>query len=265
MIWIKDHTARIRELLSIGDARSLTYASLEARLALERVCYERLRISHEYISPSDLRKWRPQYVVETVIATVDEKIASGFKLSVRAEDSQEYVEVGTQIGFDPRQINRYWQAMSSFLHCELPRNSKEYTTHYRPANRMREKIEEVLAELERLSEGTLVASVVLDAVSFTCVCGQKNKRSARMLKHDSYINCISENCKEQYRVEIEGGSTSFERRKIFLTCHHCKMTASFPYRPLAEMPHDTIGGFKCVDCGTDNAFQWRVMQVKKKE
>ncbi|CCV13286.1 hypothetical protein [Mesorhizobium sp. STM 4661] len=65
MIWLKQYTAKIEELLNQDTPESLTYAALECRLAIERICYERLRNAHDYISHDDLKRWQPQYVVNT--------------------------------------------------------------------------------------------------------------------------------------------------------------------------------------------------------
>ncbi|MBN8848758.1 MAG: hypothetical protein J0I73_11770 [Sphingomonas sp.] len=49
MIDLSDSIATIRAQLEEGSPRNLTYAALECRLALERICYERLRAMHDYI------------------------------------------------------------------------------------------------------------------------------------------------------------------------------------------------------------------------
>ena len=123
MNWLREYTDRIRAHLAAGEESSLTYAALEVRLALERVCYERLRTSHDYISTDDLRRWRPNYVVQTLMEMVDPKIASEWTLSMGSEpgdNPERYVEIGTQKGFDPKTIGLLWQAMSSFLHLSRP-------------------------------------------------------------------------------------------------------------------------------------------------
>lgn len=50
MIYLPPLIDRIKALLAEGTDSSVTYAALEARLALEKVCYDRLRQRHDYIS-----------------------------------------------------------------------------------------------------------------------------------------------------------------------------------------------------------------------
>jgi hypothetical protein len=67
---IKSIIATIEALLAQGTPQAITYAALECRLAIEKVCYDRLKIAHDYISHHDLRRWQPQHVVQTLIAEV---------------------------------------------------------------------------------------------------------------------------------------------------------------------------------------------------
>jgi hypothetical protein len=265
--WLKEYTDRIRSHLAAGDESGLTYAALEARLALERVCYERLRTSHDYISADDLRRWKPSYIVQTLMEQVDPKIASEWTLSTGYEPGDNpgrYIEIGTQKGFDPKTINLLWQAMSSFLHCPVPRNSKDWLTHYRPAQTMRPKIEEALQELDRIAEGSLIGAMVFGEVSFDCVCGQENRRATQVLTHNQIVNCIREGCTESYRVEKQGDDFLFERRKLVVHCHSCNEAIGFPYRKLAEMPKDSHCIFSCKKCTAENRLIWRLGYVKSK-
>ena len=59
---------RIQALLAEGTEQSITYAALEARLALEKVCYDRLRQAHDYISHAQLRRWQPRDVINTLMS-----------------------------------------------------------------------------------------------------------------------------------------------------------------------------------------------------
>lgn len=266
MIWIKEYTDKVRSHLAEGSASALTYAALEVRLALERVCYDRLRTAHDYISADDLRSWKPNYIVQRLMEQVDPKITSEWTLSIGSEPGDSptsYVEVGTQKGFDPKKVNQLWQAMSSFLHSAMPKSREDSLPHYRPADTMQAKIEEALQELDRIAEGTLIGAMVFGAVSFDCVCGQKNRRATQVLSHNEIVNCIREGCKESYRVDKQGDDFSFERRKLVVHCHSCDEAFGFAHRELAEMPKDSHGAFHCKECGAENRFMWRLGHFKK--
>lgn len=129
MLWLKPYTEKIQRLVDTGTPESLTYSALEARLAIERVWYERLRVAHDYISHADLKRWQPGHVVTTLMREVDPGIAESFSFPIStttAKDDEdcsienfskyEYVEVGKQVGFDSAKLGKLWNALSSFLH-----------------------------------------------------------------------------------------------------------------------------------------------------
>jgi hypothetical protein len=59
MIDVQKIISTVEALLADGTPQSITYAALECRLAIEKVCYDRLKVVHDYISPHDLRRYRP--------------------------------------------------------------------------------------------------------------------------------------------------------------------------------------------------------------
>jgi hypothetical protein len=265
---LAEYTDRIKALLADGSDSALTYAALEARLAIERVCYERLKISHDYISADDLRTWKPQYVVQTLMEMVDPQIAGEWTLSIGSEpgdNPKEYVPVGTQKGFDPKKLSELWQAMSSFLHSRVPKSRDAAIPHYADVEKIRPKLVEVLQELERIGQGTAIGAMVFEQVSFECRCGQMNKRAQNGLSHGATLNCIREGCKEQYVVEKKDGDFYFDRKTITATCHKCRHEAHFGYREVTELPRGRHGRFDCSECGAQNAVEWKLMQLDHKK
>jgi hypothetical protein len=225
MNWMADYTDRIRALMDDNSEASLTYAALEARLAIECICYERLKLAHDYISADDLRTWKPQYVVQTLMEMVDPKIASEYTLSIGSEpgdDPKEYLEVGVQKGFDPKKLSQLWQAMGSFLHNRLPRSRDALISHYATVEKIRPKLTEALQELDRIGQGTMMGAMVFEQVSFECRCGQSNKRAKHGLSHGATINCIREDCREQFTVEKIDDEFYFSAKTIPITCCECR-------------------------------------------
>lgn len=67
MINLEPSISQIEVLMAENTEASLTYAALECRLAIERICYERLRLAHDYISNDDLKRWQPRDIVNILI------------------------------------------------------------------------------------------------------------------------------------------------------------------------------------------------------
>ena len=272
MINLREIIDRINLLLSEDTDASVTYAALEGRLALEKVVYDRLRQRHDYISHDELKRWQPGAVVTTLMQDVDPHIAEGMTISigspvsagVKPEDD-EYVEIGTEIGFDSKRIAKMWQALANLaLHVRLPKNKDDGIPAYGEKALIRAKIEEVVAELERLSKSTMSSSgiPVGGEVTFECVCGLKNRRRAALLRAGQVVSCINPDCKASWKVHAKGGKYTFEAQTGNVKCEKCKATNLIPWRSLRDMKYDQTASFNCHNCDQKNFIQWRLKQVR---
>ena len=265
---------QIEKLINVNTAASVTYAALECRLAIERVCYERLRIAHDYISPDDLKKWQPRDVVKTLIQEVDAYAASTCTLSICKDpipdgsegptladfEKMEFLPIGTQVGFNPNKLGSIWHALSNLaLHTPVPENSGKDIQTYGNVEEIKSKIRETLLELKRLKDGNLLMSSGFGNItSFECVCGSTNKRSIDLLKHGQTINCINPECNESYK--FEQSKNLFLRRAFKVSCQLCEQEHELPKKTLEKMPVDKALPFKCEGCGDQITLVWRPMK-----
>ena len=159
----------VEDLIEEDTPASLTYAALECRLAIERICYERLRLAHVYISNNELKRWQPQGVVNTLIQEVDSYTASTFTLYISKEplpddaaeptledyQATEFVNVGTQVGFDTGKLGKLWNALSHLaLHVKVPASKDDMICRYGDPERIKEKVAEALEEIKRIDEAS---------------------------------------------------------------------------------------------------------------
>jgi len=265
---------RIKALLEEDTEASVTYAALEARLALEKVCYDRLRQRHDYISHDQLRKWQPGAVVNTLIKEVDEHLGETMTLSIGTNPAQagvkpedeEFVEVGTEIGFNPKRIAKMWQALAKLaLHVRLPEHKGDHIAEYGDKAQIRAKVAGVVAELERLAKGTMTFSGLGAEVSFDCSCGETNKRRAKLLRNGQHVHCINPDCKLTWKAVKEGGDFNFESVTVPINCDECSAANHMPWRYFLDMKHDEVGSFSCHACGHKNYVQWRLTQVRRND
>lgn len=271
MIQLQPVIDRIRALLRDDTEQSVTYAALEARLALEKVCYDRLRQRHDYISHDQLRRWQPGAIINTLMKEVDEHVGQTLTLSigkspaeagVKPEDD-EYVPIGTEVGFDAKRIAKMWNALAKLaLHVRLPEHKNDHIPDYGDKARIRAKVEEVATELERLATGTMTFSGLGDEVSFVCSCGEKNKRRAGLLREGQHVHCINPQCKLTWKAVKEAGGFIFESVTVPVDCEACKLTNHMPWRFFLDMKHDEVGSFSCHTCSHKNYVQWRLTQVR---
>lgn len=271
MIQLAPIIERIDALLVEDSEQSLTYAALEARLALEKVCYDRLRQRHDYISHDQLRRWQPGAIINTLMTEVDEHIGQTLTLSMSTKpvdpdfgpEDYDYVELGTEIGFDPKRIASLWNALSKLaLHVRLPEHRHDHIPAYGDPQAIRAKVEQVVTELRRIAKGTMTFSGMGNEVSFVCGCGEKNRRRAGLLRDGQVVHCFNPECKSSFVVRREGDEFTFESQTVDVNCEQCQATNLIPWRFFRDMRTDQIGSFSCHTCRHKNYVQWRLSQVK---
>ncbi|QHL91160.1 hypothetical protein GVO57_10455 [Sphingomonas changnyeongensis] len=269
MIYLPPIIERIRALLDQDTDQGTTYAALEARLALEKVCYDRLRQRHDYISHADLRGWNPNYVINKLMAEVDQHVGQTMTLSigrnpgVKPEDD-DFMELGTQIGFNPSRISKLWNALAKLaLHVRLPENRDDHIPDYGDKAQVREKVEETIVELERLAKGTMDFSGLGEEVSFECPCGQRNKRRAELLEIGQVISCFNPQCSRSFKVQVEeDGSHTFELDAAEIPCAACGAITMAPQRELHKMKPGEMRIVRCLKCGHENRIAWLLMRAE---
>ena len=273
MIQLRPIIDRIDALLAEDTDASITYAALEARFALEKVVYDRLRQRHEYISHAQLRAWTPGDVVKRLLIDVDQHMTDTVVLQMSrhphvpgqkvAED--DWLKIGTEIGFDAKKIAAMWQALSGLaLHVRLPKDKNDQIQEYGDKDRTYRKVREVVAELERLSAGTMTFSGVPDGrnVSFECSCGENNKRRAKLLEVGQHVYCINPKCDQTWKVvEKDGDEVTFESVLVDVACKNCGSVNRVPWRKVTGMKYDQMLSFPCVDCKSTILVRWHLMQA----
>lgn len=276
MINLEFSILQIEELLKQNTHSSLTYAALECRLAIEQICYERLRLSHDYISHDDLKKWQPRDIVNTLIQEVDSHAAETLTISISTESrphgsspptleeyqEMEFVPIGTQVGFDPKKLGMLWNALANLaLHVTIPISKEHEVCRYGDAKKIKAKVEEALDEVKRIGKGSLNSSGLGQEISFDCDCGSKNKRRLELLKHGQVISCINPSCNESYEFDKE--DRSFTKRVFEIKCKLCDAHNYLPKKALEKMPINQSVSIDCHGCGEDICISWRLVQMQK--
>ena len=275
MLWISRTISKIESLVNEGTPSSLAYAALEARLAIERVCYERLVNAHSYISHADLKNWQPAKIVMTLIEEVEPKIASSFTLSISKKPTlphdeneyqkHEYIKVGEQIGLNPDRLGKLWNALGSFLHVQVPSAADKNIEQYPDAEKARSKIKEAIDELKKLSRGTLIASGIGPTVSFLCDCGTTNKRRADLIHNGQVLSCINALCSYKWEVCLEGEEITFTPRVVSIPCHHCGAENNFPEKKIVDLCPTHRIKFSCDECKKETEVFWRLVYGKREK
>ncbi len=263
----------IEDLLAKNTDATITYAALECRLVIERICYERLRISHDYISNDDLKKWRPKDIVNIVASEMNEDVTKDFVLHIStrpfleeidnpsAEDYEkfEYVPVGRHIGLNPAKLGKLWQALSNLaLHTPLPKSKDDQINCYGETGLIRSKVIEALDEIKRIYSGSLITSGMGEEITFHCVCGKKIKRRSGLLTAKKVISCSDDACNESYEFD---GVDSLVRRIFDAHCRHCSQTTHVHRKLLDGLSRGKSVQINCqnTECGEALTFACTVV------
>lgn len=271
MIDLNPIIERIQALLDEDADQSVTYAALEARMALEKVCYDRLRQRHDYISHAQLKRWQPGGVVKTLMEQVDPQVTNTRTLKISKQPHQDgvepedhdFVEIGTEVGFNAKKISKLWQALAKqALHVRLPEHKDDHIPDYGDKVAIRQKVEQVVEELQRLAGTTMTFSGIGEEVKFDCDCGTLNRRRAELLKVGQSVYCINPECLASWKVEKDGDHFRFAPEALFVDCIHCPHKNRFHLRDVMSMEKNEIGRFLCDKCRGENGMRWQLFQAR---
>lgn len=271
MIDLRDAIRVIEDHIAEGSARSLTYAALECRLAIERICYDRLAKAHDYISSAEIRRWQPHHVIRILEEDVDPHVASTFTFSISDRpvvpgeniQAMNYVPVGTQQGFDGSLLAKLWNALSNTaLHVSLPKSKADEVPVIGNVEKIKPKVEAALREIRRIASGTLTSTGMGTEITFTCPCGLTVKRRASGLPAGKIIHCINPECTETFEVEHEGEDINFVVRAIRVECE-CGEQVRVAMSPLEKLGPSESATAVCI-CGAEHLFHWKLFHGVKR-
>lgn len=270
MIDIKSAIENIESLVSEDTDRSLTYAALECRLLIERICYDRLRFLREYISDEDLKGWQPGAIVKTLIQEIDPGVGLDTTLSISelpADDDShadpstlKYVVIGTQVGINAKILRDYWNALSNTaLHASIPKGKHSHLPAYGSKIKIKSKVESCLQELRRLGRQTISTSPLSSTISYQCVCGRTNKRQLAMLYDGKVTTCTNHECKERYSYSSE--DKSFDRMQKEVKCGHCSKEFYIQEHAIMSLERGKSFQAQCPWCSGFIVVAWRLYQA----
>lgn len=265
MLNVRRRIEVISALVEQRTPESATYAALECRLAIEYLCYERMKMALDLVSFADMGGWQPNKVIRALEEMVDEHIASSFTLSVAKEPvlppgqelsleeriQLDYKRVGTQAQLDIKKLTKLWNALAnSALHVQVPKSRTDQLSIHGDVTRIIEKVEECLAEFRKVGDGTLLSNGFGPEVSITCDgCGYTVRRRVERLTAKQIVSCVNPDCDESYTVEkVDVKDFTFERRLVCFKCDDCSTGNNLPMRRVEKMRVSEVIDVMCSGC-----------------
>jgi DNA-directed RNA polymerase subunit RPC12/RpoP len=260
MIDVANKLKIIRQLVQEGGESKLRYAALECRLAIEEICYERLRIAHKYISIEKIRSWQPPKLLKFLFEEVEPSLLGGSKLSISKEpvdglkelkredyEAMEWVEIGKQSSLDLQRISKLYYKISKHLHAKMPKS--EATAVNIVGDEIGRHVQEVVAELSLSSKGRIEFFWPSKVVHFDCLCGENISRTEHSLNTAKFVSCIKSACNITYVPKLTDVGYELLRRVATIKCPHCSSKILQEFADVEKLSIGHVHATTCPQCG----------------
>ena len=255
---ISPHLDRAKRLIEAGDEQSLVYAALELRLGLEVVCYEKLRLRLDHVSPEDIRDWRPKQVLEALRELVEPRIFENAVLwraeEPVSEEPRTWVQVGERKGMASRRWSEIWNKLGKYLHVQEPATRDSSVRAYPDTTALKEILTNIIEELEPLTSGGDI-NFPGPVTYFECTCGTRVQRPDATLQPGQVVTCFNPKCLREWVVEKnEEGQYGFRSNVVDIACLKCEHKTSVAKKNFQKILPDKPGEFTCSACGTRHSI-----------
>lgn len=190
--------ARAREHLDSEEDHRLVYAALEARLAIEGLTYDLVRIYRADVDPVALSTWQPRQLFQELLAA-DPDAGSSMTIQVAGADGT-FDGAGSitlkEHRLNARTAGAQHSALGSFLHERMVRqlDAGQDVDH----SKMRRKIGEVLTELEQVLSSNGFNLRSHQRIQWLCRCSIPMEASISLRQSGKRVKC--QTCSRSYEV-----------------------------------------------------------------
>jgi hypothetical protein len=213
-----DCLPRAKTLLASSDPAALRYACLELRMYMEAITYEKLAAYAPRLPPDVLSRWQPPQAVAALLELEDEA-GEEYKVAIgRTRDSLQYL--GEHRTFALPWLRKHYNKLGGFLHVPN-RNTPAPTADAGGAEGLREYLEEIFTECERVVESS-ITSTMARVVEFTCqACGRKTVANAASAERRGRVQCFHPGCQAEHAVTRQEGDLYFRLTGSVFPCQSC--------------------------------------------
>lgn len=251
----EQHLANAKRLVARGDPDSLRYASLELRLCIEAICYDRLAMHESELPPEVFSKWRPQDVLSLLLEcdpAAEEDTSLALALNYPDGTPGEFVHVGTQRAVTKRFIREHYHRLSPMLHA--PTVADQKTTKPAIPERHADSLARTIAAVQTYIDEPFLSN--LGAFSqFMCEeCHSVNSHNVHALSEGKKFKCIGASCEARYIVTDTASAVPHYHLSAFeWRCPKCGAQQHIGHHRLS------IGAvLKCASCPIRGTVSWGI-------
>jgi predicted RNA-binding Zn-ribbon protein involved in translation (DUF1610 family) len=239
---------RSKELAQSADLASLLYAALEARLCIEAIAYDKIRIYAKRLPESVLKKWQPPQVIKALLE-YETGATENFTLSIAEENADGSAGpmkgLGFHVSFKPSELQKLYNKLGSFLHAPTVKEKATQSEVQTKAAELKSFLATLLTRLTEVCSSTIDGSLAR-VVTFDCVeCGAVIMRNEESLKTNPSATCLSAQCQAEYVVDLNGETPAFVLKVSAFECQKCKEVIR-----IANHKLKISATFKCSNCNS---------------
>lgn len=240
----KSHRDVARAYLKTDDDDLLYASALRLRMAIECLAYELLQALGDEVSQDVMETWQPNKLIKElkqIDASVDQDVSIRFgSEKTPGQPAKEMKNLGTDARLSAGWISKQWNALGRFLHVPTIKQSRDEKNV--DATKIRQKIQEILPEIDRVLASQIFATNIKATITVTCDCSFEIKRRESLLEKELQVTCAS--CGAIFGTEKMEDQWKFFHLYHNYACPNCQKRNSF----LAKELKDGVE-FTCDGCG----------------
>jgi hypothetical protein len=214
---VNECVSATRRLLEAGDVRSLRYAALEMRMAIEQLFYALLPHYRDELPDDIVKQWQPRQIIDALI-DCNPFIESHQQITIGPSGGGggEPIFKGTYKPVTRKLLRQYYHRLGSYLHAS-PDGSLINEAKLRAT---------IAGALERVDEHCRETTVIANVgvfITVNCVCGREIRRNFLALSVNQSVRCPDPRCGAIFDLVAMGApmQTTWSLRRQPYLCPSC--------------------------------------------
>lgn len=195
--------ARATKLLEEPTNENLRYASLELRLCIEALTYEKLQMYSDMVPSVVLETWQPPQLVKALLAFEPDSDKS-FVLRVGRQDevgkpSTKMKTLGEHKSLSHKWLRKHYHKLGYQLHAPTKASSAQTSS----ANSLLAYLSEIAADLTGPVSNHLLGARFRETFSFDCVCcNNRVVGNTKTIISTEKALCFNPQCGAEYFADL---------------------------------------------------------------
>lgn len=201
----RQHLRSAKDELATNADDRLKFASLELRMAMECLTYDRALAYKDEFPPSEYETWQPRKVM-TVLLEIDPMADQRSTIAIGLEDApgvpaSEMQSLGSETVLSMGMIRKHYDALGSYLHVQSMKHARGgVPLDFR---RMRARCDEIAKFVEEVLASPVFNVTFGDFAELDCVgCRKRIRKRLPFGQKQVEANCHE--CKASYTVVADG-------------------------------------------------------------